>query len=84
MYQKNDDEYKALEEMFESLGWQIFMQEVTEHLEMAKNTAYLLNTETELHTRKGSIQTLSWVSNYEMLNKEIEESFSEGEWGAED
>lgn len=83
MYQRTDEEYKALEEMFESLGWQLFMREVNEHLERAKNSAYLLNTELELHTRKGSIQTLSWVANYEMLNKEVEESFPEGEWDAE-
>lgn len=60
---------EALIDLFAMPGWEILFQEMTEAREHLARTCHMLNTEVELHHRKGAIAQLDSFLAYPTVLK---------------
>ena len=69
MTEQDKEYYDALLEMFtNSKGWKFFQEEIKKFLDAASEWEHL-NDANEFFVRKGNLQTLTYISNYEAITR---------------
>lgn len=69
MNQQDKEYYDALLEMFtNSKGWKLFQEDIKKFTDAAAQWEHL-NTANEFFIRKGNLQTLTYVGNFEDITR---------------
>ncbi len=69
MTEQDREYYESLLDLFLHPGWKHIRQDVSDALDLAKRTATDLKTSDEFFVRKGNVQSLSWIDNFEKITK---------------